>query len=173
MLTDYLLFSKDTEGSKTKPCCWWIKFWSFKKMKPKIAASSIAKEDNAKPYSAQSLPTDVGKHGKTKQVRALLNSLVRVLAGNEQVWSCYSMLLNTSSFVKINKYMNKFLEPGSLLKTVQPISRSITWGSLIQAKPWYLLPKDMKVFFSACCAHVISTAPFLLVAGALSHMQMF
>lgn len=61
--------------------------FGLSKKKKQIVASSIAKEDNAKPYSAPSLPTDVSKPGKTRQVRALLRSLVRVLAGNEWVWS--------------------------------------------------------------------------------------
>jgi len=62
-----------------------IKFWSFKNTKPNILSSSISREDNAKHYSAQSFPTDVSKSGKTGPMKALLNSFVQILAGNEQV----------------------------------------------------------------------------------------
>lgn len=67
--------------------------------------------------------------------------------------------------------MNKFLKPGSLLKTVQPISKSITQGSLIATKPEHLFPKDVEMLCRLSSHHQHSF--FLLGAGSLPQVQMW
>lgn len=82
-----------------------FKFQVLQRDKTKILISLIAKEDNILQKRSPE------KHRKDQAgeetPRGLLSPLVQVVAGNEQVWSWYSMLLNTSILVKVYKQINE------------------------------------------------------------------